>query len=308
MSRSLNPSLRAPLLDLIAAILLIAVSGAVWLRVEGRAQVGAARNEMLSARLEDSREIAGTQVSLNDAYRELQGAQQMQHVRAQHHDYLAARIAEEESRIDRARERDEPLAQSLQVLEAEIVSMRRRRSSLVAEIGVSEAAFEEQRGERVRLEALAEMRAHEVADAEQRLASPPPSRFPAMSGIDLRFEKRDAGGFGLVAFSRTLYALGPLNAGLLGALGLQTGGGDALFEGAAFLNLSILPGRLSLDLGGGSSRLQARHGDAARTEGFASASLRFAPLAHERIHLLAGLRRGAREGSTLRFGVGFGRR
>jgi hypothetical protein len=309
-----NPSLRAPIIDIIVAIILIVSAGYVWFHSRGEAELAAAHADLRNARAQNAAELQEALDNKRAVEEELAATIQDRDDQAQIVQFLQDRIEIETQTILESRERDERLTDETLDLRTEIQRGRDRRRAYTTDVFETNQRIEETETIIAGLEGQAQERNDElgrldvwIAEARLALEENPPSRYPEKSGLASVVEVKDESQTVLLSLSREVKGLKAFDLGLLGSLGLSTDGESALKEGGLYANLPLAPRRASIDLEGGISQLQSRKRDYSDTGPFAGATLRLAPKAGERLFIVGGTRY-SHEDLAIRLGLAIGRR
>ncbi|MBD3236376.1 MAG: hypothetical protein GF330_06720 [Candidatus Eisenbacteria bacterium] len=301
-----NPSLTLPVIDIIAAVLIVIAAAVYWMHSRGEERVTAAELQLEQTRAENAELLAEAEAQLQVAEREHQQMVELEEIRREQLDYIEDQIVQQREAIIASRERDEPLMQESSELCAEIDALRDQRSEQRREIRDFEQQVEETDAVVAALSSQTIDRQAEVSRTNQLLQEPPPSRFPATSAVALLAGLGERENDYLLALSRGLTFVRGWQLGLQGSFGL--GERDrTVIEAGLFANLPLPIRGLSFDLVAGYSHLSGSDEQPSGSDGLYGAHLRFAPRPHERFHIVAGAVQSHEE-TQARLGISFGGR
>lgn len=308
-----NPSLRMPIIDIVVTIVLMVVTAFFWFHTKGQAKLESAAEQLQRSRQENAAELQKSKDALADVEQELTDTRNLCKAKAQYVVFLKERIDVERETIEVCEKQNEQYTDAVLDLRTEITRGRDRRMAYNTDVFETGTKIEGERAEIANLEAQALERNDEIdrldawiAEAHQQLEENPPSRFPVRSALASAYMITDPGE---VVFSFTLGVkeYGALDLGLIGSLGMGTDGASSVKQGGVFANLPISPHRASIDFEGGVSQFESRENNDSDTSPFASALIRLAPSAKERLFLIAGPHY-SHEDLALRLGLALGRR
>ncbi len=313
-SSQFNPSLRMPAIDILVAIALVVATRYVWFQTRGEERLGEIQTEVLEARRANDSSLVATRAALAAAAQEQEDIVHLRDAKEQFLAFLLDEIAAEQGGIGAGEQVDSQLTARVLEQSTAIQRARGQRLRYHLELQAMEKSIAAEQETVAALEAqVAERDAHLgrldgwIRAAEQRLREDPPTLFPEKTALASLLEIGDPEESLVFNVTRELHSLGGFDLGLLGSLGVATNGNASLKEGGLYANLPIKPRRASIDFEAGVSHLESRTDRAADTSPFAGASLRYAPVAKERVFLVAGTRY-SHEDLALRLGLAFGRR
>jgi len=302
-----NRSLRLPVVDLAIAFVLIAAAAAIWFRSEGKETIRDSYSVLEAQRQANVEAIAETREQLREVELELDEVRQLRDMRVEHAAYLDSKIDEERTRIASARDRDAPLLAEVHALEAQLKEARRERMDYSSRLHDVQAGVTEARETVTRMETRAVEQVQQIDSKRDVLAGAPPSRFPEGNAMALVGQWQGGSAAYLLNASRGVRALGALDLGMLASVGLSQGEAEgALIEAGLYLNIPLNHGRYSIDVSSGWSYFNGRKGQGDDASTFFGTALRFAPVAHERFWLTAGVHHGHDE-TAFRLGIALGR-
>lgn len=301
-----NPSITMPIVDIVVAIVLIVGASLVWHHTRGQAKIQAAQVELLRVRANNSAELAAARNDLATTQRELDEAQCLRDMRAQHLEYVVEQIAAGRGWISGVRKQNEPLVNKVRAQRTEIRDAREQRAGQRREMRRLEQELEWERVLVAELEAQTEQRRTEIVAGGERLRERPASRLPDKSAVAIMTDIATGSPTFLTSISHCVKMVHDWDLGVIGSFGLGRGGKAALAEMGIYASLPLPLRWASFDVVGGIRWRVAGNGDQAPATGsFVGAYVRLAPMPHERFFILAGMVH-VHDDQAFRLGVSFG--
>jgi len=314
MAARYNPSLVAPIIDIIVGTALFVGAGIIWFDTRGTESIIAAREQLDQTRKAQALEIEQIHEDIHRREQDLVDAQNDFEAKKQYVAFLEQRVQMESDKIVEGRRKDREYTDVLLDLRDDIRDaedeLRGNRAAVAEEddrIARRSAEVDSLQAEVLTRERSVSDLEHETAEAIATRRHDPISIFPVKAGFLAAYEVNDEADRFVVGLSHDVVDLQNLKLGVTGVLGLASGGEDAsLKEAGGYLNIPLIFRRASIEVGAGISSVKSGAADS-QYDPYLTGHFRLAPIRRERFFLLGGPHLTG-ESVGFRLGLGIGRR